>query len=512
MLSRVADFIRGGPKTPFIYKGELIDDAYVRRHRKDLTQVEIHESVLEVKTRAFFRCSALTVVNIPHTVTKLGDAVFRECISLESINIPNTVNEMGHSVFYDCHNLRDVTLAPTLTKIGKDIFRGCKKFKDIKRIGPSILDPGTGINIKDGPGPDTEQEFIGETQRGWGPKWWGISLEQIQNLRNHHLYSRTGTDFLNDFTMRELVNDELRSLSDGTGMGYALLINQQKPLRAKVMVTHSFDMSVYSFVESIERSEEKGPFWVSAFAMYQNHDSERGVDIVEEKEKTLETAPFTTVLKEAEKLVVLSTQECDIFTRLWCNYEIYVATKLGTQVKLVPNSGYEDTAGGYGLKMAVEGIKNRADSINTHCGVSEQPNSDEIAIRKAIEASPGGFSAVDEAVERLRLSYLLEYPMDKIKFNKNATRDNVKKAILDLIPCFPSNTELKTFHDYLSKKLSTNPGLVRIAMSYGTHNHSYWVMNENRSVKIDVYEEWIKTLLDALNAKPFGSRIVRGCR
>ena len=76
-------------------------------------------------------------------------------------------------------------------------------------------------------------------------------------------------------------------------------------------------MSVYSFVESIERSEEKGPFWVSAFAMYQNHDSERGVNIVVETVKTLETAPFTTVLEEAEKLVVLSTQECDIFTRLW---------------------------------------------------------------------------------------------------------------------------------------------------------------------------------------------------
>jgi len=52
--------------------------------------------------------------------------------------------------------------------------------------------------------------------------------------------------------MREYVQSTIEPLTGGTGMGYALFMNQDKPLKARVMISHAWDEPLCDFVEAIE--------------------------------------------------------------------------------------------------------------------------------------------------------------------------------------------------------------------------------------------------------------------
>ena len=74
--------------------------------------------------------------------------------------------------------------------------------------------------------------FLGATQKCHGPEMWGITLEQIKQLQNYPLIDP-------ETTMREVVKRIIIPMTKGKGFGYALLINQAKPLKAKVMISVS---------------------------------------------------------------------------------------------------------------------------------------------------------------------------------------------------------------------------------------------------------------------------------
>ena len=80
---------------------------------------------------------------------------------------------------------------------------------------------------------------------------------------------------------------------------------------------HAWDESIRQFVEAIERSKQKGPFWVCAFSIYQNDVIAKGVTIAQQLGSDLEWGPFVTVLREVDLMLVLLTDECDIYTQLW---------------------------------------------------------------------------------------------------------------------------------------------------------------------------------------------------
>jgi len=127
-------------------------------------------------------------------------------------------------------------------------------------------------------------------------------------------------------------------------------------------------------------------------------------------------------------------------------------------------------------------------------------NDDEVAIRKEINTSDGGFNTVDEVVERIRLVHLLSYPMEKISFDKSPARDIIKDAIESIIPCLDSNAKLNTFEDFLSRKLTEYPGFKRIPRSrrggLDAGKHDYTI--SDGTTEYDVFEEWCSSLQDAL--------------
>lgn len=67
-----------------------------------LTNINIPNSVTNIKEWTFAHCKSLTNVNIPNCVTTIGEAAFCRCTSLTSINIPNNVTTVEEGVFCGC--------------------------------------------------------------------------------------------------------------------------------------------------------------------------------------------------------------------------------------------------------------------------------------------------------------------------------------------------------------------------------------------------------------------------
>ena len=181
-------------------------------------------------------------------------------------------------------------------------------------------------------------------------------------------------------------------------------------------------------------------------------------------------------------------------------YELFFAAEHDVNVRLITHITDNDLRyGQLANDIGVNEAKNRVNSTGARCGRPESKlNADEIAIRKEINSTAGGFKSVDEVVEKIRLVHLLSYPMEKIEFCRTKSRDTMKDAIESIIPCFPSNKKLKTFEDFLSKKLLAYPGFKRDISPKNTLSESHNYMISDGVTEYDVFKEWYSSLHDAL--------------
>lgn len=104
--------------------------------------------------------------------------------------------------------------------------------------------------------------FQGMKQGNYGPEMWGISLEQLEAIKELDGYNT-------DMKMYDVVEKLIKPITNGCGMGYSLYLNQDEPLRAKQMVSHAWGENYDHFVQALKDSRAEGPFWVCAMAIYQ---------------------------------------------------------------------------------------------------------------------------------------------------------------------------------------------------------------------------------------------------
>jgi len=245
------------------------------------------------------------------------------------------------------------------------------------------------------------------------------------------------------------------------GIGYALFVNQGEPLKAVIMISHAWDEPLHEFVENILRSGTDGPFWVCATAIYQNMDESKGVTISQQLGPVPERSPFAMVLKNVDLMLLIITSGCDIYSRLWCVYELFIASEKGVDVKLRPFISEDYLK--YGYLQRDECIANAGVRVNSEaarCGNPSNPvrNADEVAIRETIEQSDGMFRSVDEAVEFFRFLYLIDYPTEKIEHYLTSARDKIKVAIELILSRLPFREQTMEYDAFVQHQLSENQG------------------------------------------------------
>lgn len=250
--------------------------------------------------------------------------------------------------------------------------------------------------------------FAGVKQRGFGPEMWAISFTQLEGVRAFDGYQRENT-------MYDVVDNLVKPRTQGLGVGYALHANESHPLRAQYMVSHAWNESYLDFVNALSsfgshNLQHGQGFWVCAMAIYQCEDIPE-LTIQRQLGDDVTRGPFATVLKQAERMLAVLTPVADIYTRMWCVFEMFVAVELSVPVELAAFRGPCGCQGKHKASFSDPvwlHCRNRCDSHKARCGSPDAlPNADEIAIRRNIESTQGGYAILDSAVEWAKAIYFI---------------------------------------------------------------------------------------------------------
>ena len=100
---------------------------------RDITEVNIPDSVTEIAYSAFSYCQRLETVDLGK-VKSIGDNAFQGC-AITSITIPDTVTSIPHFAFADCGALTEVYIPNSVNFIGECAFKYCDDLTEINYDG-----------------------------------------------------------------------------------------------------------------------------------------------------------------------------------------------------------------------------------------------------------------------------------------------------------------------------------------------------------------------------------------
>lgn len=96
-----------------------------------VTSVELPETIVEIPTYAFYKCTNLEKVVIPEGVKFIGMHAFEECTSLTAVQIPDSVVTIGDFAFCKCTRLSNVEMTGNVQSIGMYSFSNCETLSTI---------------------------------------------------------------------------------------------------------------------------------------------------------------------------------------------------------------------------------------------------------------------------------------------------------------------------------------------------------------------------------------------
>ncbi|WP_193215932.1 leucine-rich repeat domain-containing protein [Pseudoprevotella muciniphila] len=120
---------------------------------KEIKELQIPNTITEIKEDAFNGCTGLISITIPNSVTTIGYRAFNGCNSISNVTINSNsilsetsysrrvsgifgsqvksytigddVKSIGSYAFYDCSSMTSVSIPNSVTSIGSSAFRGC---------------------------------------------------------------------------------------------------------------------------------------------------------------------------------------------------------------------------------------------------------------------------------------------------------------------------------------------------------------------------------------------------
>lgn len=108
-----------------------------------LKLIRIGKDIKKINDNAFFDCCILKNITIGDCVTSIGNNAFEECDNLTTVTIGSEVEEIRAGAFKDCEKLEEITIPVNVTKIGDGTFCGCKGLTRVT-IGKNVTEIGVG--------------------------------------------------------------------------------------------------------------------------------------------------------------------------------------------------------------------------------------------------------------------------------------------------------------------------------------------------------------------------------
>mmetsp|Transcript_98095 Transcript_98095/g.225033 ORF Transcript_98095/g.225033 Transcript_98095/m.225033 type:complete len:706 (-) Transcript_98095:250-2367(-) len=235
-----------------------------------------------------------------------------------------------------------------------------------------------------------------------------LSLQQLNFLRDT-ARAALGSDY-DDATMVSVNIAVLQPACEAACVPYARVLNPQGKV-CTVFVSHAWGENFDAFVESLNDAFPTTivGLWICATALYQTTRSELISKAIGTDPRS---APFTVALRSVDCFCVVRNAVADIYTRIWCCWEAFLANELKL---LVP------------AKLKVVGPQNFPEVVDIEEAQASSKDDLEM-ILNVIREEPGMKERVNHAVNEIKM---VRDELGMTQTFKNFGRDN-ERRIADL--------------------------------------------------------------------------------
>lgn len=240
------------------------------------------------------------------------------------------------------------------------------------------------------------------------PVDWALTMGQLKNFIRDCTFTVTYGDIKQrrgHVTFYDLNEKYVKPKTRNSGRCYALHLNADTPITTQVMISHAWGNDVDEFQDAIARSHKlitnSTPVWICLLSLYQTGDDDG--DIGPSIKDQLERLPFQQVARYLRRqppqqhpnMVVVHTTLEDVYSRLWCIYEVDEATTLKITVKPLGSLRYAEK---YIQKLGCYGRFNVRDiAIRAEAARCTNPE-DEAMIRKYLMDKGSTFESLNRMV------------------------------------------------------------------------------------------------------------------
>ena len=110
-----------------------IDYNFVKYSNLQKINLEELKVLKKIDDKCFQNCKNLTEIELPNSLETLGNECFQNCKKLTKIELYKSLKILGDKCFNYCENLKEIDLSKTnLTEIGNRCFQHCKELTKIK--------------------------------------------------------------------------------------------------------------------------------------------------------------------------------------------------------------------------------------------------------------------------------------------------------------------------------------------------------------------------------------------
>lgn len=103
------------------------------------TELTLPFGVTEINQYAFYLAREITSVEIPDSVICVGAQAFSNCTNLTDVTIGDGVTDIGERAFYSCTNLSNITIGKNVTQIGSYVLNETAYYKDENNWNNGVL-------------------------------------------------------------------------------------------------------------------------------------------------------------------------------------------------------------------------------------------------------------------------------------------------------------------------------------------------------------------------------------